>query len=72
MTPTELARARVQVADVVRLMNRRLNAQAAKAYADRLIVTASAYHLVIDYVQSIAMDIAADLARERAQTEEGK
>lgn len=56
MTPTDLARARVQVADVVRLLNRRLNQHG--------------YYPSAALLTTIAMDIAEELARERAQEQE--
>jgi len=78
MNPTELARARVQVADVVRLIVRTIHAESIQYELDGHIVIARAYQNVADFVQSRAMDVAAELAEERAQeqeqeqTEEGK
>lgn len=56
MNPTDLARARVQTVDVIRLANRKLNA--------------AGYHAAAALLTDCALDIADDLARERAQTEE--
>lgn len=52
---TRLALARVQVTDVVRLLNRRLHA--------------AGYHAAAALLIDCALDIADDLARERAQME---
>ena len=53
---TDLARARVQTVEIIRLCNRRLNA--------------AGYHAAAALLTECAFDIADDLARERAQTEE--
>ena len=56
MNPITLARARLHVVDVVRLLNRRLNA--------------AGYHAAAALLTDCAMDVADELARERAQTDE--
>lgn len=59
MNSIDLCRARLQTVDVIRIANRKLNA--------------AGYHAAAALLTDVAMDIAADLARERGlmqQTEE--
>ena len=56
MDAMTLSRARLHVVDVVRLLNRRLNS--------------AGYHAAAALLTDCAMDVAEDLARERAQTED--
>lgn len=67
---TDLARARVQTVDVIRIVVRRLNAHAARLDHYGLPDMADGYRRAAGLVQDSALDIADDLARERAQTEE--
>ena len=69
-TPTDLARARVQTVDVIRIVVRKLNEEAAFLESYGAHGLASAYRTAAETVQVRALDIADDLARERAQTEE--
>lgn len=69
-TPTDLARARVQTVDVIRYVVRMLNQHAARLDYYGLPDMADGYRRAAGLVQDSALDIADDLARERAQTEE--
>lgn len=69
-TPTNLARARVQTVEVLRAAVRRLNEEAALQEITGNTPLARGLRYAVDVMLRKAMDIADDLARERAQTEE--